>query len=209
MNYLHVCVLYLIWLYYTIFNLKMYILEHLSDPTRRGHYAAELCPPFSLPWAFHVVVVCCWLSSPVHGSNVSHQFWITSLTRAWRSSARVFSSAHSAERARASWADRVCPSPSGRNKPGGLKHPRHDDKNLPWPKRISLTLCWTLFGSRGWLSMRVVRSWNEGACIFFSLVVQREDKMAARARRACSGCEINPNMFTKDTRFDHSCCLWR
>jgi len=49
-------------LYYTLFDytaqmFNSYILEHLSDPTRRGHYVADPCPPFPLPWAFHVVVV--------------------------------------------------------------------------------------------------------------------------------------------------------
>ncbi|TRY98466.1 hypothetical protein DNTS_020557, partial [Danionella cerebrum] len=33
---------------------------------------------------------------------------------------------------------------------------------------------------------------------------RREDKMAARARRACSGCEINPNMFTQTPQYDNS-----
>lgn len=155
-----------------------------------------------LPWAFQVVCV----DSPALSMAVKR---LNPLTETRRKKQRESVLERSAERARASWADRVCPSPSGGTKPGGLKRPRHDDKNLSWPKRISLTLRWTLFGSRGWLSMRVVRSWNEGACVFFSLVVQREDKMAARARRACSGCELNPNMFTKDPRSDHSCCLWR
>lgn len=144
-----------------------------------------------------------WVSSPVHGSKAAQQLWLTALKLAGRSSAS------SAERARASWADGVCQSPSGGNKLEGLKRPGHDDKNLSWPKRISLTVLWTLFGSRGWLSRRVMRSWKWGSLCFFSLVVQRDDKMAARARRACSGCELNPNMFTKNPQSDHSCCLWR
>lgn len=40
----------------------------------------------------------------------------------------------------------------------GLKRPRNDDKNLPRPTRISLTIRGTAFGFREWVSRRVMRS---------------------------------------------------
>lgn len=203
--------------YYTLFDYTArysiipFKYLHFRTPFR-SHQTGPLCSRTVSSLLTSVGVSCCGcvcVDSPalsmavkLHTSSESPHWHAQE--EAARECSRALSWESSSE---LSW--QSLPSPSGGNIPEGLKRPRHDDKNLPWPKRISLTLRWTPFGSRWWLSMRVVRSWNEGACIFFSLVVQREDKMAARARRACSGCELNPNMFTKDPRFDHNCCLWR
>ncbi len=131
----------------------------LPIPTRRGHYTTELCLR-----SVGISRVMRWLSSPVHGSTAAAVLipFSNSQEEAAQECSRL--RAQLRELQRVELTELV--SPSG-NKPAGLKPPRHDDKNVPWPKRISLTIRWTPFGSRGWLSRRVLRSWKWGSLCFF------------------------------------------
>lgn len=183
------------------FVLNLCFVQNTSSRTAYPHQKGPLHNRTVLPWACHVLCV----DSPAL-SRAAQQIWFLPQTHRKKRRKSVLDWALSWESSsELSWQSLSVA--VKRKQTRGLKPPRHDDKNLPWPKRISLTTRWTLFGSRGWLSRRVMRSWKWGSLCFFSLVVQREDKMAARARRACSGCELNPNMFRKTPQSDHSCCL--
>lgn len=130
----------------------------LHIPTRRGRYTTEPCPS-----SVGVSRVVHWLSGPVHGSTAALIPFSNSQEEAAQECSRL--SAQLRELQRVELTEFV--SPSVGNKPAGVKPPRHDNKNVPWPKRIPLTTRWTPFGSRGWLSMRVIRSWKWGSLCFF------------------------------------------